>query len=117
MTPSNRLFDDLSRLAGGAAGALGGLRVEVETLVRSRVERLMSEMDLVRREDFEVVEAMVREAREHQEALESRIAELEAQLAQRSGGHPRRGAAAQAHRSAPASEVGKAGDDATPSDV
>ncbi|GEO80316.1 accessory factor UbiK family protein [Pararhodospirillum oryzae] len=121
MTPSNRLFDDLSRLAGGAAGALGGLRGEMETLIRSRVERILSDMNLVRREDFEVVEAMVREARERQEDLERRLAEMESQLAARAGAstHPRRGATAQAHRSTPpvdgAARV--APDDTTPSDA
>lgn len=68
MQSGNRLFDDLARLAGGAAGAASGLREEVELLVRDRLRRILDEMELVRREEFEAVRAMARAARELQEA-------------------------------------------------
>lgn len=82
MTPKPRLFDDLSRVAEGAVGTLGGMRAEIEALVRQRVERLISGMDLVRRDEFEAVWAMAREAREAQEDLAHRVALLEEQLAE-----------------------------------
>ncbi|WP_413207330.1 accessory factor UbiK family protein [Rhodospirillum sp. A1_3_36] len=81
MSAGNRLMDDLSRVAGGALGALGGLRGEVEVLVRQRMERMVASMDLVTREEFDAVQAMAAEARAKQEDLEQKVADLEAKLA------------------------------------
>ena len=78
-----RLFDDLSRLMTDAAGLAEGAKREVETLARAQLERLMAGMDLVSREEFEAVKAMAAKAREEQEVLLRRIAELETRLAQR----------------------------------
>jgi len=80
MQTSNRLLDDLARVATGAAGALSGVRQEIEQIVRARMERFLADMDLVTREEFEAVEAMASKARSEQERLEERVAALEAQL-------------------------------------
>lgn len=82
MQTQSRLFDDLARVAGGALGALSGVREEVELLMRGRMERLLAEMDLVPREEFEVVKAMAAEARAENERLAARLAALEARLPQ-----------------------------------
>lgn len=78
----SQLFDDFSRLITDAAGLAGGARREVETLARSQLERLMAGMDLVSREEFEAVREMAALARARNEALEARIAALEAKLSQ-----------------------------------
>ncbi len=85
MQVDNRLLDDLARMAGGAAGALSGVRGEVEARLKQQLERILAEMDVVPREEFEVVKAMAAKARSEQEALEKRVAALEAALA---GGKP-----------------------------
>ena len=85
MQTSNRLFDDLARVASGAFNTLSGLREEVETRVRERVERMAADLDLVTREEFDAVRAMAVKAREAQEELEARVAGLEAALAKQSG--------------------------------
>lgn len=77
MQTQNRLFDDLARVAGGALGALTGLRDEIELLVRQRMERALADMDLVPRDEFDAVKAMAAEARAENERLAKRIAELE----------------------------------------
>ncbi|MFA7428861.1 MAG: accessory factor UbiK family protein [Rhodospirillaceae bacterium] len=77
MQTQNRLFDDLARVAGGALGALTGLRDEIELLVRQRMERALAEMDLVPRDEFDAVKAMAAEARTENDRLAKRIAELE----------------------------------------
>lgn len=82
MQVDNRLLDDLARVANGAVGALSGVREEVEGLVRQRAERLLADMDLVTREEFEAVKEVAAKARLEQEALESRVAALEAALAE-----------------------------------
>ncbi|HEY1941782.1 MAG TPA: accessory factor UbiK family protein [Roseiarcus sp.] len=78
----SQIFDDFSRLITDAAGLAGGARREVETLARSQLERLMAGMDLVSREEFEAVRDMAARARAENEKLETRIAALEAKLAQ-----------------------------------
>lgn len=77
-----KVFDDLSRLAGGALGAIGGLRSEIEEMVRQRVERMANDLDLVTREDFEIAREMAAEARAESEQLAARVAALEEQIAQ-----------------------------------
>jgi BMFP domain-containing protein YqiC len=78
MQTSNRLFDDLAKVASGAASALAGIKQEVEALVRQQVERLVAGLDLVSRDEFDAVRQMAANARAGQEELERRIAELEA---------------------------------------
>ncbi len=77
MQSQNRIFDDIAKVAGGALSALGGLKQEVEALVRDRIERLMTEGNFVRREEFDAVQAMASTARAEQERLSARVAELE----------------------------------------
>ena len=80
MQTDNKLLDDLARVANGAMGALTGVRGEAEAMVKARLERLLSDLDLVTRDEFEAVKAVAAKAREEQEALEARVAALEAAL-------------------------------------
>ena len=80
MQTDNPIIDDIAKLASGAAGTLHGMRQEIEAAVRARIERLAGEMDLVPREEFEVVRAMAQKAREENEALIARVAALEKTL-------------------------------------
>ncbi len=77
---SSRFFDELSKLMTNAAGAAQGVRKEVDTLVQSQVERVLNNMNIVKREEFDVVRDMAEKARSENERLEKRIAELEAKL-------------------------------------
>jgi len=78
---TSRIFDDLAKLMTDAAGAAQGLKREVDGIVRSQAERLVADMDLVKREDFEALREMVILAREENERLAQRIAELERRAA------------------------------------
>jgi BMFP domain-containing protein YqiC len=77
----NRIFDELGRLFTNAAGAAQGVRQEVETVLKTQAERLIADMDLVTREEFEAVRAMAQLAREENEALKARLEALETELA------------------------------------
>jgi len=77
---SNRFFDELAKLMTDAAGVAQGVRREAETAFRTQVERWIADLDLVKREDFEVVREMASKARAENERLAARIAELEARL-------------------------------------
>lgn len=80
MQTDNRLFDDLARMANGAVGSLQGVREDVESRLKNLFERFLGDMDLVTREEFDAVKAMATKAREQNDALEKRIAELETRL-------------------------------------
>jgi BMFP domain-containing protein YqiC len=82
---NNRFLDELAKLMTDAAGAADGLKREFTTLIRAQSERLLNEMDVVQREEFEAVKAMAEKARAENERLEARISALEAQLAERNG--------------------------------
>ncbi len=79
MQNESRFFDDVAKLATNAAGALSGVRDELDTLLRQQAERLIAQMDLVSREEFDAVKAMAQKAREENEALKARIEALEGQ--------------------------------------
>ncbi len=81
MQSQNQFFDDLARMASGAAGALTGMRGEIEARFRDQLERVLAGMDLVSREEFEAVKAMAAKARDEQEILLDRIEALETRLA------------------------------------
>lgn len=80
MQTKHRLFDDMAKVASGAASTFTGLREEVDGLIRQQIERVMSDLDVVPRDEFEAVKAMAVKAREENEALKGKIEALEAEL-------------------------------------
>jgi BMFP domain-containing protein YqiC len=79
---NSRFFDELAKLMTNAAGAAQGVRKEVDTLVQGQVERVLNNMNVVKREDFEVVKEMAEKARTENELLSQRIAALESRFPQ-----------------------------------
>lgn len=77
----NRILDEFAKLMTDAAGAAQGVRREVETAFRGQAERILNQMDVVQREEFEAVRDMAIKARAENEKLAARIAELETRLA------------------------------------
>jgi BMFP domain-containing protein YqiC len=77
---TGRFFDEIGKLITDAAGAAEGVRKEVESVVRSQAERVLRDLDVVQREEFEAVKAMAQKAREENDELKRRIAELEASI-------------------------------------
>jgi BMFP domain-containing protein YqiC len=88
---SNRLLDEMARLMNDAAGVAQGVRREFDTLFRTQAERVLRELDVVQREEFEAAKEMARLAREENEALKTRIEALEMKL----GAKPKDSAAGQ----------------------
>ncbi len=74
---NNRFFDEIGRLMNDAAGAAQGVKREVDNVVRHQAEKILRDLDIVKREEFEAVKDMARLAREENEALKARIAVLE----------------------------------------
>ena len=80
MQSNNKVLDDLAKVANGAVSTLVGMKGEAEALVRQQLERLLTEMNVAQRDEFEVVKAMAQKARMEQEKLEKRVVKLETQL-------------------------------------
>lgn len=76
MSQNNRIFDDLGRLMNEAAGVADGVRREVETAVKSQAQRLVVDMDLVKREDFDALRELVQVQGEEIDALRRELAAL-----------------------------------------
>ncbi len=98
MQTKSRLFDDLAKVAGGAATTLAGVKAEIDGLVRQRIERLLAGADMVPRDEFDAVKAMAAKARTAQDSLEKRLAALEAKLDGAAGKRPKAAKAAAGKR-------------------
>jgi BMFP domain-containing protein YqiC len=78
---NNRFLDEMAKLMTDAAGAAQGMRRDFETMMRAQGERILRDMDVVQREEFEAVKEMAVKAREENEKLAQRVTALEAELA------------------------------------
>ncbi len=81
---NSRLFDEFAKLMTNAAGAAQGVRHEVDTLFKTQAERVLRELDMVSREEFDACREMAIKARMQNDALEKRIVALESAVAQMS---------------------------------
>jgi BMFP domain-containing protein YqiC len=79
---NNRLIDEIARLATDAAAVAQGARREAETAVRSQIEKLLSEANVVHRDEFEAVKAIATRAADDVERLQARVDALEARLSE-----------------------------------
>ena len=84
MQTDNRLFDDFVKFVNGAAGTFAGMARETESAARERAREWIGGLDFVSRDEFDAVKAMAVAARDENEALKTRLAALEAQLADKS---------------------------------
>ncbi|MES2700861.1 MAG: accessory factor UbiK family protein [Pseudomonadota bacterium] len=78
MQSENPIIADFVKLANSAAGTLAGMTREARDAARERMKDAMGGMDFVSREEFDAVKQMAATAREKVEALEARLAALEA---------------------------------------
>lgn len=83
MQSENPIIADFVKLANSVAGTMSGMTREARESARARMREALGGMDFVSREEFETVKAMAQKAREQADALEARIAELEAKLARK----------------------------------
>ncbi len=74
---ANPILDNISRLMTDAAGVATGMRREAEGVMSSQLERLVRDMDVVTRDEFEAVREIAIRAREESEALKARLDALE----------------------------------------
>ena len=94
MESRNRFLDDLAKIASSTASTIAGMKDEAENLIKQRVEALMNDMNLVTREEFEVMNSMLSKARLEQEKLIKRIEALETPSSKQKAKRPRKKSAA-----------------------
>jgi BMFP domain-containing protein YqiC len=80
MMKDNKFFDDMAKMASGAAGSLLEMRREMEALIASKIERMLAGHHFVTREEFDAVKEMAAKARAEQEVLSKKLADLEKKL-------------------------------------
>jgi len=76
-TASTRIFDEMAKIMTNAAGAAQGARREIDTLIKTQIERVLNDLEIVKRDEFEAVKEMAAKARQENDELSARIAELE----------------------------------------
>ncbi len=59
MVNRNKILSDLSKFAVDAMGAFSGLKEEIETIVSLRVDKVIKKMNLVKKDEFDVLKKMV----------------------------------------------------------
>lgn len=86
MQTGGKFFDDLAKLMNNAVGVAQGAKSEAENAFNSWMDRWLAERNLVTREEFDAVRSMAQLAREENEALKARVADLESAVG--SGAEP-----------------------------
>jgi BMFP domain-containing protein YqiC len=76
MTQGSKLFDELGKLMNNAAGVADGVRREIETAVKSQLERMINDMDLVKREDFDALRELTMAQSAEIKALQAEVEAL-----------------------------------------
>jgi len=80
MQKDSKIFDDFAKLASGAVGTIADMKQEVEAMIMDKIEKILTRMKLVKRDEFEVVKLMVEQFRIEQEKQNHKIAKLEIML-------------------------------------
>ncbi|MDC1429734.1 accessory factor UbiK family protein [Emcibacteraceae bacterium] len=80
MQSDNKFLSDLAKLGQSAAGTLHGVKSELEGQVKGRLESTLANMDLVRREEYEVVREIATAAREENKNILARLEKIEKEI-------------------------------------
>jgi BMFP domain-containing protein YqiC len=80
MQTKSKPFDDIANLLTNAMGAAKGVGDEVKAAARARADGVIADMDLVGREEFNVVKQMAAAALDETDALKAKVKKLEAEI-------------------------------------
>ena len=59
MVNKTKILSDLSKMAVDAMNTFSGIKKEVDTIVRLRIDKVINKMKLVKREEFEILKKIV----------------------------------------------------------
>jgi BMFP domain-containing protein YqiC len=77
MQTQSPIFDEFAKAMTGAMGLAAGLTDEAKSFLRAQAAKLVQEMDLVGRDEFEAAKQMAADARAEADALRARVEQLE----------------------------------------
>ena len=77
MQKNNKFFEDMAKVASGAAGGFMDMKREMELMISAQTEKLLQRMNLVTKEEFDTVQAMLAKARSEQDEMKKRLDALE----------------------------------------
>ena len=69
MVNKSKILSDISKMAVDAMGTFSGLKKEVETIVSLKVNNIINKMNLVKRDEFEVLKKLVQKLVDENEKL------------------------------------------------
>tara|TARA_Y100001970_G_scaffold108102_2_gene135225 strand:- start:1468 stop:1746 length:279 start_codon:yes stop_codon:yes gene_type:complete len=69
MVNKNKILSDLSKMAIDAMSTLSGVKKEIDTIVSLKVDKIINKMNLVKREEFEVLKKMVQKSLVNKEKI------------------------------------------------
>ncbi len=80
---SSNLFSKLTEILSETAGAASGVKKEIEIIVKSQVEKLLNDFEVVQRDEFDLIKEMLIKEREKSTLLEKKLNEIEKKLKKR----------------------------------
>ena len=73
MRNRNKIFSDLSKFAVDAMSAFSGIREEIETIVSLRVNKIIKKMNLVKKDDFDILNNTISKLTKEIESLKKQV--------------------------------------------
>ncbi len=73
-------LDDLTNLMTNAVGAVKGVGDEVKAMGRAQADRVIADMDLISRDEFEILKTMVLSIQDENAVLKTKVAALEKKI-------------------------------------
>jgi len=77
MQKDNKFFEDMAKLASGAAGSLMDMKHDMDAMFARMTEKWLQKMNFVTREEFDAVAGMLAKSRAEQEEIKERLEKLE----------------------------------------
>ena len=76
MVNKTKILSDLSKMALDTMSTFSGIRKEVETIVKLRVNKAINKMNLVKRDEFDVLQKLVQKLLIQNEKLKKKQTKL-----------------------------------------
>ncbi|MBY0406381.1 MAG: accessory factor UbiK family protein [Rickettsiales bacterium] len=77
MQKDSKFFDDIAKVASGAAGGILEMKREAEQMLAFQVEKILQKSSIATREEYDTLVAMITKLRENQENILKRLDALE----------------------------------------
>ena len=73
MRKKNKIFSDFSKIAIDAFGTIAGIKKEIETIVKIRIEKVINKSNLVKRDEFDIIKKILQKQSKKIDEMEKSI--------------------------------------------